>query len=96
MREKMGTRLRNIEAGIAASILVLTGLVATVEPAQAYVGPGMELGTLGAAFGMLMTGISAVFYMSTLWVRRLWQRVTGRAVRTTEIPAEASSGSRDP
>ncbi|MGB8841677.1 MAG: hypothetical protein WCC64_11460 [Aliidongia sp.] len=59
-------------------------------PAHAYVGPGMDFGTLGAAFGMLMTGFSAVFYLSTLWLRRLWRRamrMTLRSQRTAESDA---------
>jgi hypothetical protein len=47
----------------------------------------MDFGTLGAAFGMLMTGVSAVFYLSTLWLRRLWRRamrLTLGGERTTE------------
>jgi hypothetical protein len=63
---------------LAVALLFATVFLGLMRPAQAYVGPGMELGTLGAAFGMLMTGASALFYMSALWVRRLWRRTIGR------------------
>jgi membrane associated rhomboid family serine protease len=74
---------------------VFIALLSFVAPAHAYVGPGMDFGTLGAAFGMLMTGVSAVFYLSTLWLRRLWRRVT-RMVVTAERTADPGTMRCDP
>jgi len=67
---------------LAAAALVV--LAATAEPAQAYVGPGMALGALGAGIGLLMTAMSALFYMGTRWSRRLWRRMTGRPLTIAE------------
>ena len=81
---------------IAVALLILGSLFIATDPAQAYVGPGMELGTIGAALGMLMTGASAVFYLSMLWLRRLWRRVTGWFLPSPQVPADAKSAHSDP
>ena len=81
---------------LAAAALAVIGLLALATPAQAYVGPGMALGALGAGFGLLMTGASAVFYLSAMWMRRLWRRVTGRALPVPELPADATAVRPDP
>lgn len=73
---------------IALATVAIVGLVAIAEPAQAYVGPGMALGALGAGIGLLMTAMSALFYMGTRWSRQLWRRVTGRGLPAAE-PASA-------
>ncbi|MEA2755914.1 MAG: hypothetical protein QOJ54_2203 [Aliidongia sp.] len=91
----MNSNFRTIGLHIAYSIGVFIILLDSVAPAHAYVGPGMDFGTLGAAFGMLMTGVSAVFYLSTLWLRRLWRRVT-RTVVTTDRTAEPGTMRCDP
>ena len=93
----MTSRFRQPARCLAVSLLALCGLLAASAPAEAYIGPGMELGALGAAFGMLMTAVSAVFYLSTLWLRRLWRRVTGLFAATPKAtPAEASTLRADP
>jgi hypothetical protein len=69
---------------LALAAAVIVGLLAMAEPAQAYVGPGMALGALGAGLGLLMTTMSALFYMGTRWSRRLWRRMTGRALTAVE------------
>jgi hypothetical protein len=79
---------------LALVAAVIIGLVATAEPAQAYVGPGMALGALGAGIGLLMTAMSALFYMGTRWSRRLWRRVTGRNLPAAE-PARLHSEQLD-
>ena len=79
----------------AQSIGVCIVLFGMTKPAYAYVGPGMDFGTLGAAFGMLMTGFSAVFYLSTLWLRRLWRRAM-RMTLTRERTAETGTMRCDP
>jgi hypothetical protein len=79
----------------AYSIGVCVVLFGLTKPAYAYVGPGMDFGTLGAAFGMLMTGFSAVFYLSTLWLRRLWRRAV-RMTRGGERSAETGPMRCDP
>ncbi len=66
------------------AVAVIIGLVTLAEPAQAYVGPGMALGALGAGIGLLMTAMSALFYMGTRWSRRLWRRATGRSLPMAE------------
>jgi|HubBroStandDraft_5_1064220.scaffolds.fasta_scaffold421948_1 hypothetical protein len=81
---------------LAVSLLFATVFLGLVRPAEAYVGPGMELGTLGAAFGMLMTGASAIFYMSVLWVRRLWRRTIGRLASTAKPYPKAQNIPSDP
>jgi hypothetical protein len=72
---------------LALATAVIIGLVVLAEPAQAYVGPGMALGALGAGIGLLMTAMSALFYMGTRWTRRLWRRATGRSLPMTERAA---------
>ena len=71
---------------VVAAVLIV-GLLTMAEPAQAYVGPGMALGALGAGIGLLMTTMSALFYMGTRWSRRLWRRMTGRALTAVEPPS---------
>lgn len=69
---------------LALAAAVIISLIAMAEPAQAYVGPGMALGALGAGIGLLMTAMSALFYMGTRWSRRLWRRATGRSLPAAE------------
>jgi hypothetical protein len=69
---------------LALAAAVFVGLVTLAGPAQAYVGPGMALGALGAGIGLLMTMMSALFYMGTRWSRRLWRRMTGRTLTAAE------------
>jgi membrane protein implicated in regulation of membrane protease activity len=76
---------------LAALLLLIAGLFAATAPAHAYVGPGIALGALGAGFGVMMTGLSAVFYLSVMWCRRLWRRLSGRA----QAPAEVDSANSD-
>lgn len=73
------------------ALFAMAALVVTAAPAYAYVGPGIALGALGAGFGVLMTGTSAVFYLSVLWCRRLWRRLTGQA----QPPDETQTVHRD-
>jgi hypothetical protein len=73
---------------LALVAMALIVLVSTAAPAQAYVGPGMALGALGAGIGLLMTAMSAIFYMGARWSRRLWRRMTGQALPAVE-PARA-------
>ena len=69
---------------LALAAAVIISLIAMAEPAQAYVGPGMALGALGAGIGLLMTAMSALIYMGTRWSRRLWRRATGRSLPAAE------------
>jgi hypothetical protein len=74
--------------------ILLLALIAPSGPANAYIGPGLDLGTLGAGIGVLMTSASAVFYLVTLTVRRTFKRLlrvfTRRDARALEVrePAE--------
>jgi len=36
------------------------------------------VGALGAALGLLTAGMSAAIYLTTMWLRRGWRRITGR------------------
>jgi hypothetical protein len=93
---RTNSRLPTLARCLAVAFLVLAGVLSVAEPAQAYVGPGMELGTIGAALGMLMTGASAVFYLSMLWLRRMWRRVVSLFQPTRAAPAEAKPVHSDP
>jgi hypothetical protein len=92
----MNNHLSNPARCLAVAFFALAGLLAAAAPAQAYVGPGMALGALGAGFGLLMTGLSAVFYLGGLWARRLWRRVTGRVAPAPDVRTEANTVRADP
>jgi hypothetical protein len=49
--------------------------------AQAYIGPALGLGMLGAGFGVLMTSASAIFYLFALSVRRAFKRLAAFVMR---------------
>ena len=68
-------------------------MLATIIPAgaaQAYIGPALGLGMLGAGFGVLMTSASAIFYLFALSVRRAFRRLT-RFVMRKDAPDAAVS-----
>jgi len=66
---------------IAAATLLAA--IVPLSAAEAYIGPGMGLGMLGAGLGVLMTSASAIFYLFALSVRRAFRRLMGLFIRNS-------------
>lgn len=70
-----------------ARLAVTTFLLAIAASAEAYVGPGMGLGVIGAIFGLLMAVVLALAGMVWYPVKRLIH-----ARRGSPAPAKQAAG----
>ncbi|MBO9713614.1 hypothetical protein [Sphingomonas sp.] len=79
----------NIKTLTTAAAVAL--ILASADPAQAYLGPGLGLGAISTALGVL--GAILLGIVSMVWypVKRLVRRMRGRAAQRP-APARADEG----
>ena len=65
--------MRHISICTASALILMT----IAGPAEAYIGPGLGLGTIGAVFGVLFAVVLALFGLLWFPVKRLIARLKG-------------------
>lgn len=75
------------------TVCVATGLLMTVSPAQAYIGPGMGVGTLGVVAGLVSSVFLALFAVIWYPIKRMIKRRTSQpaAARSSAAAHEAAA-----
>lgn len=70
-------------------------LAAGALEAQAYIGPGLGLGTVGAILGLLMSIIVAIFAIIWYPIKRLLKKIRPQTGDTTAPPDTKANSAED-
>ena len=88
MNDKAGRDDAPTRMGVwAGPLLVAALMLATPNPASAYIGPGAGLGVIGAAFAFIASLFLAIVGLIWYPLQKLWRAMRPRPDRSRERPS---------
>lgn len=71
-------------------LAISVGLVLSPQPAQAYLGPGLGMGAIGSALGVIGGIFLGIFAIIWYPVKRLWRAIRGPKKPKAESDTDAA------